>query len=177
MIANSRATTADSEYCDDDGDNQITILKTEAVKIPKRKIANEIIEIVEVIPVISNWKGSKGSTGDDRFVDRLKNAELALKAGKLTKEQKIRKKFERLKTKPLPVTDGIKFRGLAGGLRKIMTFTQTLTSLFKYVHSHYTYRTECFRFCVNEEIADIAQSCQVYNIINFNLFHNYFIFI
>lgn len=66
-----------------------------------------------------------------------------------------------MKKKPLPVTQGVKFRGLSGKLRKESTFTQIFASLFKYIHFHYCYRAECFRFCINEEIADIAQSCQV----------------
>ena len=96
-----------------------------------------------------------------RFKQRFKNAADALKKAPLTKEQKIRQRFDKMKKKPLPVTEGVKFRGLAGKLRKEATFTQCVASLFKFLHAHYCYRAESFRFCVHEEIAELAQSCQV----------------
>ena len=98
-----------------------------------------------------------------RFKQRFKDAQEALANVPLTKEQKIRQKFDKMKKKPLPVTQGVKFRGLAGKLRKEAMFTQCFASLYKYMRSHYCYRAECFRFCVQDEIAEIAHSCQVSN--------------
>jgi hypothetical protein len=106
-----------------------------------------------------------------RIKQRLDAAEAALRNKKgPSKEQRVRNKFNKFRPRPLPVTLGVQFRGLSGKLRKETTFSQIIAVLFKFVHSHYAYRADCFRFCIHEELADIAQACQVWKLFSFLYF-------
>lgn len=148
---------------DSEGEDDYLAPAVATRKKPPRKRAEEPVaeEPSATAPVVAAWRGSVGDTNaGDKLRKRLKDVEEAMRKKPLTKEERIRQKFYKMKTKPLPVTQGVKFRGLAGKLRKETTFIQSCGTLFKFLHTHYCYRADCFRFCVHEEIAELAHSCQ-----------------
>ena len=62
--------------------------------------------------------------------------------------------------KPLPVVDGIQFRGLMSSMVRDMALMQCMATLFKFVNVHPTNRLLCFRMYTHDEICDIGLVCQ-----------------
>jgi len=61
--------------------------------------------------------------------------------------------------KPLPVVDGVMFRGIAGNSRRNLALTQCVMTLFQFLNTHYANREVAYDMFIHEEMCDIGLVC------------------
>ena len=72
----------------------------------------------------------------------------------------MEERLNRIKLDPLPVVDGVKFRGLSTELKKNMCLTQALISIYKFVSISFGYREAAYSVFLHDELSEIALVCQ-----------------